>query len=245
MLQDPQLVDPTQPLPPQNTRRPSERGVAQAVVTSLLVVLAFGAGWFGNAYVNQANYIPADDVDQHIINQAYSEITKNYVFTNAIDTRTDGVDVTANYTIRLSASEMYLRAAYNNTRTNIVGSIATPPQLAAYSSVLFDRIEQRRVECAQPGDSLRLGGGWRARQLAIDVNQSRYGSYCSLTLSPADDQQFGAKWLTDVELSYRVAGYRLAIGAQNLFDVLPDRNTAINSFSGIQTFPSHSRTLRS
>jgi iron complex outermembrane receptor protein len=161
-------------------------------------------------------------------------------FTNAIDTRTDGVDVTANYTIRLSASEMYLRAAYNNTRTNIVGSIATPPQLAAYSSVLFDRIEQRRVECAQPGDSLRLGGGWRARQLAIDVNQSRYGSYCSLTLSPADDQQFGAKWLTDVELSYRVAGYRLAIGAQNLFDVLPDRNTAINSFSGIQTFPSYS-----
>lgn len=161
-------------------------------------------------------------------------------FTNAIDTRTDGVDVTANYTIRLSASEMYLRAAYNNTRTNIVGSIATPPQLAAYSSVLFDRIEQRRVECAQPSDSLRLGGGWRARQLAIDVNESRYGSYCSLTLNPVDDQQFGAKWLTEVELSYRLAGYRLAIGAQNLFDVLPDRNTAINSFNGIQTFPSYS-----
>ena len=83
-VEDPQLADASS-LPSQETRRPSERGIAQTVVTSLLVVLAFGAGWFGNAYVNQANYIPADDVDQHIINQAYSEITKNYVFTNAID----------------------------------------------------------------------------------------------------------------------------------------------------------------
>jgi hypothetical protein len=27
---------------------------------------------------------------------------------------------------------------------------------------------------------------------------------------------------------------------QNLFDVFPDRNTTVNSFNGIQTFPSHS-----
>jgi iron complex outermembrane receptor protein len=161
-------------------------------------------------------------------------------FTNAIDTRTDGVDVTASYAIRLNTSDIYLRAAYNNTSTDIVGTVATPPQLAAYSSVLFDRIEQRRVECVQPKDSLRLGGGWKKRQMAIDVNEARYGTICSLTLNPADDQEYGAKWLTDVELSYRLGGYRLAFGAQNLFDVLPDRNTAINSFNGIQTFPSFS-----
>jgi carboxyl-terminal processing protease len=83
MLQDPQLADPTHPVSEQS--RPSDRGIAQIVVTSLLVVLAFGAGWFGNAFVNQANYIPADDVNQHIINQAYTEINKNYVFTGAID----------------------------------------------------------------------------------------------------------------------------------------------------------------
>jgi carboxyl-terminal processing protease len=85
MLQDPQLGAPTLPLPPQNGVRPNERGIAQIVVTSLLVVLAFGAGWFGNAFVNQANYIPANDVNQHIINQAYTEINKNYVFASAID----------------------------------------------------------------------------------------------------------------------------------------------------------------
>jgi iron complex outermembrane receptor protein len=50
----------------------------------------------------------------------------------------------------------------------------------------------------------------------------------------------GAGPLTDVEASYQLAGYRLAIGAQNLFDVFPDRNSTVNSFNGIQTFPRQS-----
>jgi iron complex outermembrane receptor protein len=58
--------------------------------------------------------------------------------------------------------------------------------------------------------------------------------------NPADDQLYGAKWLTDVEGSCRIGGYRLAIGAQNLFDVFPDRNSTVNSFNGIETFPRHS-----
>jgi iron complex outermembrane receptor protein len=162
-------------------------------------------------------------------------------FTNAINTRTNGVDVTASYVLTLpTASDVRLRAGYNNTRTDVVGSIATPPQLAAFASVLFDRIEQRRIECSQPKDSLRLGGDWRSNRFGVNLNVSRYGEFCSPTLRPADDQEYGAKWLTDVEASYRAAGYTLAVGAQNLFDVFPDRNTTVNSFNGIQTFPRES-----
>ena len=162
-------------------------------------------------------------------------------FTNAIDTVTRGVDVTANYRIALdTAGDVRLRAGYNNTRSRIVGSIATPPQLAGFESVLFDRIEQRRIECGQPQDSVRLGGDWRRRRLGLNVDLARYGHYCSFTLNPADDQEYGAKWLTDLEASYRTGAYTLAAGVQNLFDVFPDRNTTVNSFNGIQTFPSHS-----
>jgi iron complex outermembrane receptor protein len=32
----------------------------------------------------------------------------------------------------------------------------------------------------------------------------------------------------------------LAVGAENVFDVFPDRNATVNSFNGIQTFPSQS-----
>jgi iron complex outermembrane recepter protein len=162
-------------------------------------------------------------------------------FTNAIDTRTNGVDVTANYRTTLGAAgDIGLRAGYNNTRTKVVGAIATPPQLAAFSSVLFDRLEQRRIECGQPSDSARLGGHWGRKGIGVNVDVARYGEFCSFTLNAADDQEYSAKWLADVEASYRVAAYFLAVGAQNLFNVFPDRNSTVNSFNGIQTFPGHS-----
>jgi len=162
-------------------------------------------------------------------------------FTNAIDTRTHGVDATAAYRVVLGDGALRFRAGYNNTRTRIDGTIATPPQLAAYSAVLFDHIEQNRLECGQPKDTLRLGGNWQRGRFGLDVNESRYGSFCSfVTQNPAQDQRYAPKWLTDVEASFRRGPYRVAAGAQNLFDVFPDRNTTVNSFNGIQTFPSQS-----
>ena len=113
-------------------------------------------------------------------------------FTNAIDTRTDGVDLTANYRIALRTSILHLLAAYGHSSTDIVGTVATPPQLEAYSSVLFDRIERRRIECAQPQDSLRLGGHWATTRFGVDTNVARYGAFCSFTLNPADDQEYAA-----------------------------------------------------
>jgi iron complex outermembrane recepter protein len=163
-------------------------------------------------------------------------------FTNAIDTRTNGVDATASYRVRVaSAGDLRLRAAYNNNRTRITGPITTPPQLAAFSAVLFDHIEQNRLECGQPRDNFRLGGNWQRGAFGLNVDEARFGEICSFaTQNPAEDQRFGAKWLTDVEVSLRRGRYRLGAGVQNLFDVFPDRNSTVNSFNGIQTFPSQS-----
>ena len=163
-------------------------------------------------------------------------------FTNAIDTRTNGVDVTANYTLTLGAAgDVQLRAGYNNTRTEVVGSIATPPQLAAFASVLFDRIEQRRIECGQPKDSLRLGGDWRRNRFGVNLNVARYGEFCSFTLNPADDQEY-AREVADRRRGV-VSDRRLHAGrrrARTCSTCFPDRNTTVNSFNGIQTFPSQS-----
>jgi iron complex outermembrane receptor protein len=163
-------------------------------------------------------------------------------FTNAINTRTDGVDVSAAYRVALqSAGEVRLHAAYNNTRTKIVGGVTTPPQLAGFDQVLFDRIERRRIDCGQPSDSGRIGADWRRNRFGANVNFARYGDFCSFTANVADDQTYGAKWLSDAEVSFRVAPtLTLAAGAQNLFNVFPDRNITVNSFNGIQTFPSQS-----
>src|SRR6476659_3729933 len=85
MLQEPQTAEAISPVRPAGQATRAENSLAQVIVTSLLVVLAFGAGWFGNGFVNRANYVPPEDVNQHIVNQAWNEITRNFVFTGAID----------------------------------------------------------------------------------------------------------------------------------------------------------------
>lgn len=162
-------------------------------------------------------------------------------FTNAIDTKTQGVDVNASYAFSLGhLGKMNVSAAYNTGDTEIVGEVSTPPQLAGLEEVLFDRIERRRIECAQPEDSLRLTGDWRRGKLGSVVRVSRYGEYCNFSGSESTDQTFGAEWLTDLEVTYTFPAFTFAVGVQNLFDNFPDRNSPPNSFNGIFTFPSHS-----
>ena len=48
----------------------------------------------------------------------------------------------------------------------------------------------------------------------------------SLTVNGPDDIFLGRKWITDVELRFKAGGDRteFAVGANNLFDVYPDRS---------------------
>jgi iron complex outermembrane recepter protein len=225
-----------QPLSPENSLHTSV-GVAIAPVSGMAIAVDYYRISIDDRIVLSGNFTAAP------IAALLAPFGANSArfFTNAVDTRTSGVDVTAGYEAPLgSAGDLALRAGYNHTRSRVVGGIATPPQLAAFASVLFDRIEQRRLECGQPKDSLRLGSHWRRGRFGVTADLARYGEFCSFTLRPADDQIYGAKWLTDLEGSVRLAGSTLAVGVQNLFDVFPDRNATVNSFNGIQTFPSHS-----
>ena len=58
------------------------QGVAQILVTAVLVAVAFGAGWFGRGAVSPTNNLSSD---QLLILQAWNTIDQNYVVTGAID----------------------------------------------------------------------------------------------------------------------------------------------------------------
>lgn len=161
-------------------------------------------------------------------------------FTNAIDTRTVGLDVNANYRISLdTAGDLSLSAAYNTTDNDIRRVAATPAPLAGFEQVLFDRIERRRVECGQPRNNYRLAGTWRRRGLAGNLRAARYGAYCIVDRAVVD-QNYEPEWVTDAEVSYRLNKAVLGFGVQNLFDTFPDRNVPENANLGIFPYPSHS-----
>ena len=163
-------------------------------------------------------------------------------FTNAIDTRTEGVELTANFKADLrSAGILRFQAAYAHSQNTITRISATPPQLAGFQETLFDRLERRRLECAQPRDNGRLTGDWRLGDFGAVARASRYGSFCGIDNTVAkDDQTFSAKWLFDVDLSYQLGHVGFGAGVANIFDTYPDKAIAANNNFGIFTYPRNS-----
>jgi len=165
-------------------------------------------------------------------------VTGARFFTNAIDTETKGYDLVVNYRRGGSRFGRFdFSAAYSNNETKIVGETQTPALLAGLQEVLFDRIERRRIECGQPHDNIRLMESWNLGNWSTTMRQSRYGDFCSFTLLPQDDQIYSSTWLADVEASYRWRDYTLAIGAENIFDQMPDENFPSTPQGNLGIFP--------
>src|SRR5215831_3766869 len=68
--------------PQSSTSAPGSQGIAQVIMTSVLVVVAFAAGWFGNGFANRQNIATGD---QRLVLQAWNAIDQNFVVTSAIN----------------------------------------------------------------------------------------------------------------------------------------------------------------
>lgn len=163
-------------------------------------------------------------------------------FTNAIDTETKGFDIVSTYRHNSAAiGRLLLSLGYNKNETEITDLADTPPQLIGFEAVLFDRAVQRITECAQPNQNARVSADWLRGSFGGKLLVAQYGEYCSFTNPAAFDQTFSSEVLTDVELSYKLLdSYTLAVGAQNLFDVFPDKNIGPDANLGIFTYPRNS-----
>ena len=166
-------------------------------------------------------------------------------FTNAIDTRTDGYDLTAGYRFDLAQKgTVKVSAAYNHNETEVRGAVSTPDVLrtllADPAAVLFDREQTLRTTCAQPRDNLRLTGDYRRSRLSGVVRASRYGESCIPTNVVANDQTLSPKWVADLDLTYQAAHVTFGLGVQNMFDTFPDRLSLANSSFAVTTFPTTS-----
>ena len=151
-------------------------------------------------------------------------------FTNAIDTKTHGYDAIANYGLTFTNnSVLRLSAAYNHTTTRVTRVDLLPTNLSGLQGSLFDRVEQARIEVGNPLNNLILSGNYSLGNLGLTARTQRYGQVTAFGTTATNafgplDQTYAPKWVTDVSASFAVRQYQLAIGADNVFDVYPDRN---------------------
>jgi len=149
-------------------------------------------------------------------------------FTNAIDTRTRGIDVVAEYTWRTAAiGTFHLNAAYSYNKTKILNIADNPAVLDALPTAvtLFGRQAQQDLLVATPRSKIVLSNDWSLGRAHALLRLTRYGSYVEASSVEASDRKFGAKIVTDLDLGYDLSDHvTLSVGANNLFDVYPDKN---------------------
>ena len=164
-----------------------------------------------------------------LVANGIDDVDSAQFFTNAIDTRTRGVDVVGEYTLdTVSLGTFRLNAAYSYNRTKILHVIDNPDALSSLNVTLFGRQAQRDLVAALPRSKVVLSSNWSLDKLRTLVRVTRYGTYTESSNLAASDRRFGAKWVADAEIGYQLTeALDIAVGANNLFDVYPDRHGAI------------------
>jgi iron complex outermembrane receptor protein len=162
-------------------------------------------------------------------------ISSAQFFINGVDTRTRGVDVVSEYTLRTSGwGDFKLNAAYSYNKTKLLRVADNPANLS--NTILFGRQARADLTSATPRDKLVLSSEWSIGVIRSLLRVTRFGKYQEIgtsQTSTADDRRFGPKWVTDLDISAQVTpAINLAVGANNLFDVYPDPVGVIQANTG-------------
>lgn len=190
-------------------------------------------------------------------------LTQVQFMTNAVDTKTQGLDVVLSYFTPFSNGSLTLNAGANFTQTEVPRDsegnpiIKTGDFLQDFGSQLFNREEVSRIEVAQPKSKIILGVIARYGNLTANLSATRFGEIEYVHPSSALvanqwndgaeeslDQTFTPKILTDLDLTYSINdNISIGIGGSNVFNIYPDRHSHSSNYSG-GMFPYSRRVIQ-
>jgi iron complex outermembrane receptor protein len=177
-----------------------------------------------------------------------SAVAARYM-TNALNTETVGLDLTANWDLPLGGNRLNLNFVLNYTRTEVVDSTPLPPELSPAALggeqvARFDRLLEgglNAIEAERPRWRWTLTGRYATPRWSATLRGAYYGDFHSTLLNYAQVDTYPGKLLVDAELSRSFAGGQVvAVGARNLFDTYPGRIPLANNVDGIFSYPSAS-----
>ncbi|MGH7731570.1 MAG: TonB-dependent receptor plug domain-containing protein, partial [Candidatus Eiseniibacteriota bacterium] len=182
-----------------------------------------------------------DDTTLAILTRAgFTGIGGVQYFTNGLDTRTQGVDLTADWRVPMSGDHsLGIQAAFNYTKTEITRVDPLPAVLQdSEETGLLDVVTRVAIEEERPDRRATLTANYGLRGFHALGRASYFGKFASAQPGYCDAcrEEYGAKTLVDTEVGYRVGILDVSLGARNLFDTYPDhpKDDFNNNFG---TFP--------
>lgn len=148
-------------------------------------------------------------------------ITAANFFTNAVNTRTEGVELVAHYVTDLAGGEFDVTLGYSNADTEI-RSVNDP---AVAGVILLGVEETNTIVGAAPDDKGTLNVAWQGERLSLLGRLNYYGETTRVFnfgggFEP--EQTYGSEVQLDAEIGYRLGPVQLYVGASNLLDQYPD-----------------------
>ena len=142
-------------------------------------------------------------------------------FTNAIDTKTSGVDIVAQYAMKMgNGAELVWDFSYSHNETKVKAIHSQSTLLAP--SVLFDSTEVTLLEKGLPKDRASIGATYSLNKWRVAVTNSYFGAVTGNGFGPVYHSD--GKWLTDLSFNYAVTDkLNFTLGGNNVFDVYPDK----------------------
>jgi len=166
-------------------------------------------------------------IAQILDNAGQREVNSAIFFTNAIDTRTQGVDIVFAASPQIGNGTLGITFAGNMNKTEVQGT----PQVSAtlppdqFGNQIFNRLERSRIELAQPRSKFTLGLSYRVNKFGTNLRMTRFGEVAvNDAADPRLDEVFSPKIVTDLSISYKVLKFlQVVVGANNILDVYPDK----------------------
>ncbi|MBK7834098.1 MAG: TonB-dependent receptor [Gemmatimonadetes bacterium] len=144
--------------------------------------------------------------------------------TNALDTKTNGLDVAANYRMHPGAGLLDFTLAFNFTKNEVTRVDPLPAILvgkgSSYTSAL-DIVTINAIEKNRPDRRSSLTSNYSQGRFHVMGRISDYGKFVDGSLDGLET--FGAKQLFDGEIGYRWDAINVSLGARNLFNTYPDQ----------------------
>jgi len=158
-------------------------------------------------------------------------------FTNAVNTRTRGVDLVGSYLFDLGqAGTLQATLSYNYNKNKVTDVKTNPAALNALGLNLkrIDRRDQYGLLAdTTPRSKLILSGLYSVDRWSVSGALTRYGSFVSYNSTTAAlDQTFSSKWLLDLAVNYNLDRWTFTLGADNVFNTYPDRVIPANDNNG-------------
>ncbi len=153
-------------------------------------------------------------------------------YTNAINTRTYGVDAVLNGNWKIHKTIISLTLAANVNRHSIYGAIKTTDvvtNISNYTNTLFGIEERTTLKRDQPGEKIILSAIVNKGRYSFTLRNTYFGStgIATIVTTPAVDtlfETFSPRVLTDCSISYNPKSWiTITVGANNIFNIYPDR----------------------